>query len=170
MRWFASSLFALILSGIAGQTRSARADTLVGLDLDYVTGIDQRGVDSGTGGMLRLGREYDWLALSLTPEVGLSYYNFSGFREAHQIAAVVGGRIAFGKVVEPGVFAHVGVGRLSREPSGDTGPTFDLGGSLDFTLLPILDLGVHGAYDVHLADGGDSVNWLRLGAQATIHF
>ncbi|HEY8945381.1 MAG TPA: hypothetical protein VIM73_14020, partial [Polyangiaceae bacterium] len=51
-------------------TSTARAETRLALDLDYATAIDERGIDSGTGGALRLGQELDLVLVSLTPEIG----------------------------------------------------------------------------------------------------
>lgn len=158
---------ALILASLSSR---ARAETRLALDLDFATAIDERGIDAGTGGAIRLGQELDLAILSLTPEVGGSYHTFAGFLDASHYSGFVGGRVGFGKVIEPGAFAHIGIGRLSGAGGGDTGPAFDVGVYLDFTLLPILDLGVHAAYDVLLLDDGESFDWARFGAHASIGF
>jgi hypothetical protein len=150
--------------------RAAHADTKVALDLDYVNGIDEGGIDPGTGGALRLGKELDLAIISLTPEIGGSYHSFGGRLDAKHYSGFIGGRLAFGKVIEPAIFAHIGVGRLTGDFPGDTGAAFDAGVALDFTLLPILDLGLHAAYDSLALDGGENFDWFRLGAHAAIGF
>jgi hypothetical protein len=80
-------------------------------------------------------------------------------------------------VIRPSVFAHVGVGHLrydvpiTGDREGRTNVTGDAGLALDFTLIPLLDLGVHGAYNV-LAGGenSDSFSWLQAGVHATFVF
>jgi hypothetical protein len=166
------SLYGSIASAFAFLvfTSTARAETRLALDLDYATAIDEHSIDSGTDKALRLGQELDLVVVSLTPEIGGSYHTFAGALDASHYSGFIGGRLGFGKILEPGVFAHVGIGRLSNDVAGDTGPAFDMGVYLDFTLLPILDLGVHGAYDLLVLDDGESFDWARFGAHASIGF
>ncbi len=168
----ALTLASLALAGffVLTSAREARADTKLALDLEYAGAIDQRGIDGGTGGAVRLGQELDLVVVSLTPEIGGSFHAFGGYLDAKHYSGFVGGRLAFGKILEPGVFAHLGVGSLSGDFPSDTGPEFDVGLALDFTLLPILDLGVHGAYNNLFLDGGENFDWLRVGAHAAIGF
>lgn len=140
------------------------------LDLDFVGGIDETGVGAGTGGALRFGRKFDLMVLSLTPEIGGSYHTFSGSAEASEYSGFLGARLGFGKVLEPGVFAHVGVAHLSSWGIDDTAPAVDAGIFLDLTVLPILDLGVHAAYNAILPDGEDAFDWYRLGAHVALGF
>lgn len=151
---------------------TARAGTTLALDLDFATAIDEPHIDSGGGGALRLGYELDLAVLSLTPEIGGSYHALGGRIDVKHYAGFVGGRVSFGKVLEPGVFAHLGIGRLSADvgDASDTGPAFDAGVTLDFTLLPILDLGVHAAYANLIMDEGENFDWVRLGAHAALSF
>lgn len=162
--------FILTLISLTALPNRASADTRLALDLDYATGIDESGVESGTGGAIRLGQELDLVLVSLTPEIGVSYHAFSGALGASHYSGFIGGRLGFGKLVEPGVFAHLGVGRLSGELGGDTGPALDLGVFLDFTVLPIVDLGAHAAYDALFLDDGRAFDWARFGAHASVAF
>jgi hypothetical protein len=66
-------------------------------------------------------------------------------------------------LIEAGVFAHVGVGHAAVPVDAFTGLALDLGLTLDLTLIPGIDLGVHGAYD-SIAAGEESLDWYRLGA------
>ncbi len=149
---------------------SASGATKLALDLDYANGIDEAGVDPGAGGALRLGQELDLILLSLTPEVGASYHTFGGVIEPTHTSAFVGARLTLGKVLEPGVFAHFGVGHLSWEGDSETAPAFDAGVSLDLTLLPVIDIGAHAAYDALMISEGDAFDWYRLGVHAALTF
>ena len=166
-RWVAP-----VLAGLVGSlaAREARADTKLALDLDYAAAVDQGGVDGGAGGAVRLGQELDLVLVSLTPEIGGSYHSFGGTLDAKIYSGFVGGRLGFGKIIEPSVFAHIGIGKLTSRLPSDTGPTFDAGLALDFTLLPILDLGVHGAYHNLVLDDGENLDWIGVGAHAAIGF
>jgi hypothetical protein len=140
------------------------------LDLDFTGAIDETGVGAGTGGALRFGRKFDLMVLSLTPEIGGSYHTFSGSAEASEYSGFLGARLGFGKILEPGVFAHGGVAHLSAWGIDDTAPAVDAGVFLDLTLLPILDIGVHAAYNAILPDGGEAFDWYRLGAHVALGF
>jgi len=147
-------------SGGPGGTRLA-------LDLDYANGLEP-GVEGGMGGAIRFGREYDLVLLSLTPEFMGSFHQFSGAGDPTQFAGMAGGRATIGKIIEPGVFAHVGAGHASLPTDDLTGIAMDLGVTLDLTLIPILDIGVHGAYDaITWADEGTFDSY-RVGAHIAI--
>ena len=165
---------ALFVSGAAfGQARDEgsepeRSDpdrgpggTRLAFDVDYANRLDTD--DSGFGGAVRFGREYDVVLLSLTPEFMANLHQFSGPGEPLGFAGMAGGRATIGKIIEPGVFAHVGVGHATTEPDSLTGLGFDLGLTVDLTLIPAVDLGVHGAYD-SVGWGDDTFDWYRLGA------
>jgi hypothetical protein len=152
----------------------AGASTKLALDLNYAGGIDEPGIGNGTGGALRFGKELDLVAVSLTGELGLSYHTFDGELDPTHYGGFVGGRLAFGKILEPSIFAHVGVGRLNLDVAGtelhDTGPEFDVGLALDLTVLPLIDIGVHAMYDLQKLDDGKNFDWYKVGAHAALVF
>lgn len=124
----------------------------VALDLDYAGAINNDFIDNGGGGALRIGSELDLLLVTMIPELSLGYHAFGGddrgdrSYDARTFTGMLGGRIRFLKIIEPGIFAHAGVGRLSNyEPH--TGLAFDAGVTVDFTLLPLIDLGLHAAWN-----------------------
>lgn len=144
------------------------SNTNIALDFDFGAAVDQAGAKSGGGGALRIGQELDLFLISLTPELGGGYHAFSGDDKARIYSGFLGGRLAIGKIIEPAIFAHAGVARVEGFDSR-TAPTFDGGLALDFTLLPLIDLGVHGAYNVVLPrNDGSSLEFVTLGAHAAL--
>jgi hypothetical protein len=92
----------------------------------------------------------------------------SGADRSKLYSGFLGGRLAIGKIIEPSLFGHVGVGRLDG-PDARTAAVLDGGLAIDFTLLPLIDLGLHGAYNVMLPrDDGTSFKFVTLGAQAAL--
>lgn len=166
---FAAS--ALICGVLASPAAPARADVQVGGDLDYALPIDSR-ADSGGGFAVRLGWQLHVPMLVLTPEAAFNYEGFSGTYGPAVYRGVGGLRLGLGEVFRLGAFTHAGLGRLSADvPAPDpsrTGFTYDLGIFLDFSLMPLLNVGVHGAYNA--MPGGDepSFQWLTLGAHAEL--
>jgi hypothetical protein len=153
-----------------GRDEGDRDDSTTNIALDFDSGaaLDQPGTKSGGGGALRIGQELDLFLISLTPEVGGSYHAFGGDDETRIYGGFVGGRLAIGKIIEPSIFAHAGVARVQGFGSR-TAPTLDGGLALDFTLLPLIDLGVHGAYNVIFPrEDGSSLEFVTLGAHAAL--
>jgi len=145
-----------------------KSRTHIAVDFDYSTALDAPATKSGGGGALRFGQEFDLLLISLTPELGGSYHGFGGSDDAKLYTGFLGGRLAVGKIVEPSIFGHLGLGRLEGNEKR-TAPVMDAGLAVDFTLLPLIDLGVHGAYNVMLPrDDGSSLKYLTLGAHAAL--
>jgi len=142
--------------------------THIAFDFDFGSALDAPGTNSGGGGALRLGRKFDLLLISLTPEFGGSYHAFAGDERTKIYSGFLGGRLGVGKILEPSIFGHVGVGHVSGWQTR-TAPVMDGGLALDFTLLPLIDLGVHGAYNVLLPTNDEAaVKYVTLGAQAAI--
>jgi hypothetical protein len=153
-----------------GESRRDRdkSKTHVAVDFDFGTALDAPTTKAGGGGALRLGQEFDLLLVSLTPEFGGSYHGFGGDDRTKLYTGFLGGRFAVGKIVEPSIFGHLGVGRLTGAETR-TAPVMDAGLAIDFTLLPLIDLGVHGAYNVMLPrDDGSALKYVTLGAHAAL--
>ena len=130
------------------ENAQAKSGTAIGVDLDYTNGINEPQVGSGTGFNVRLGYKLDLLVAQLTPEIGGAYHTFSGDAGAKLAQGIVGGRLQFLKVLEPGIYAHLGYGHLSGSVGdGRSAATADAGVTLDLTLLPLVDLGVHAGYN-----------------------
>jgi hypothetical protein len=165
------ALFASVLAFAAARTAHASSGTAIGVDLDYTNGINEPHVGSGTGFNVRLGYKLDLLVLQLTPEIGGAYHTFSGDASPKFSQGIVGGRLQFGKILEPGLYAHLGYGHLSAQGVGHSGATADAGVTLDLTLLPLLDVGVHAGYNGMLKSGDyDAFDSYVLGVHGALIF
>lgn len=167
----AGSLLALS-SPLQAQDRREGGRTQLALDLEYAIPIDQGDVTTGAGGAIRLGSQTDLLLLSLTGEIGGSYHQFGGVPDVTAYRGFLGGRISVGKILEPGVYGHWGVGSLSLDPGDSrTAATFDAGLFLDLTVLPLVDLGIHAGYVTLLGnDELDAFEYYVAGAHAALVF
>ncbi len=98
-----------------------------------LTPLGESAVDLGTGYGLRFGLPIDIAVVELQPEVGVTIWR----GEATMATPRVGGRFSFGKILEPGAYAHFVylMGQESRRG-------WDAGVTLDFTAIPKVDLGV----------------------------
>ena len=170
-----SAIVLAALGCIAASANSARADFMLGVDLDSVLPLQSR-AEFGGGFAIRLGDQLHVPAVAFTPELAFSYDKFSKAYGPSVYRGVVGARLSIGELIRPGVYAHVGFGKYDldipgADPSG-TAITYDAGLSLDFTLLPLLNLGVHGSYNVLLGDDEDRerFKWLTLGAHVELVF
>lgn len=145
-----------------------KSKTHIAVDFDFNTAIDAPTTEAGGGGALRLGQEFDLFLVSLTPEFGGSYHAFGGDDRTKLYTGFLGGRFSVGKIIEPSIFAHLGVGHVSGLERR-TAPVMDGGLALDFTLLPLIDLGVHGSYNVMLPrQDGSALKFVILGAHAAL--
>lgn len=161
--------FSLISAG------SAKAEegggTQIAFDLDWVKALD--GGANGAGGAIRLGYELDLLIVTIIPELGGSYHSFSS-ADTKLYRGFAGGRLRFAKVIEPGIYAHIGYGHASVDAPGGTSRsagTSDFGVSLDLTLLPVIDLGAHAGYSLLFGtDEANSFDWWNAGLHGAIVF
>ena len=145
-----------------------KSKTHIAVDFDFSSALDALGTKMGGGGALRVGQKFRLPLVSLTPELGGSYHAFGGDDETRSYSGFLGGRLGIGTVVEPSVFAHVGLGHLEGLQTR-TGTMIDGGLALDVTLLPLIDFGVHGGYNVMLPNSdGSAFKYLTLGLQAAI--
>jgi len=168
----------LLLSGLFC-SEAARADyghdrhddptrLMLALDLDYATAISADGIERGGGGGVRLGSELDVFLVTLIPELNFDYHTFSGYGDATTVTGKLGGRIRFLKILEPGIFAHAGVGHVGGfDPF--TGFAFDAGLTLDLTILPLIDLGLHLAWNRVFGNRDhDGLSYGTFGAQVAL--
>jgi hypothetical protein len=172
-----ASTLALAIALTSSLTAFARDDddggkTTLALDLEYAGPIDEGEVKGGSGGAVRLGRQADLVLVSLTGEIGGSYHGFGGTPDVTVYRGFLGGRLQVGKILEPGIYGHLGVGKLNADPGDSrTAPTFDAGLFLDLTVLPLVDLGLHAGYDTVLGSGdAPAFDYWVAGAHAALVF
>jgi hypothetical protein len=155
----------------------SRAEIAIGADLDYAVPV-KSDAESGWGFGIRLGYQMHVPAVVLTPEIAFTYHDFSGNFAPKVYRGLAGLRLGIGEIIRPGVFGHLGMGRFAIDIPGldsidisHTAFTYDFGAFLDFTLIPIINIGVHAAYN-HLNGGNhaDGFQWVTLGAEAAIIF
>ena len=98
-----------------------------------VATMGDRSLNLGTGYGLRAGLPVDVLLVELVPEIGVTVWQDAELT----IIPEAGARFNFGKVLEPGAYAHV-----AYIPG--TVPTWgwDAGVALDVTVIPKIDFGV----------------------------
>jgi hypothetical protein len=163
--------YSTLSSGTAHADEGGGGKTQIALDLDWAKALD--GDANGGGGAIRLGYELDLVVLTLIPEIGGSYHSFSD-ADTKLYRGFVGGRLRFAKVLEPGIYAHLGIGRADVDrplrPSWTAG-TSDFGLLLDFTLLPVIEFGAHAGYAVQFGtDDADSFDWWNAGLHGALVF
>ena len=135
----------------------------------------------------RLGRRIPIRSFWETPELVFNYATFAssttnaGYPPGFEvIRGMFGVRLTFGGILRPGIYGHLGLGRLN----GAIGPTiqevrrishtaftWDGGVTLDLALSRNFELGVHGAYS-HLLGPGTRVDfrWLEFGGHLALIF
>ena len=100
-----------------------------------------------------------------------------GAIDASLYRGFAGVRLSLGKVIEPGIYGHVGYGHVSFDAvpgafdQSHGAFSYDVGATLDFTLLPVLGVGVHGAYNGLTGDSEfKQINWVNLGGHVSVQF
>lgn len=169
---FVSALGIVVAGNLATRVASAGTGPKLALDGEFAFGLQPDRLSNGAGGALRLGFELDAVVLSLTPEVGASYHGFAGDVDTTTAFRAFGGaRLAFFAVVRPGIYAHAGYAHVGFGNASSDAATYDGGLFLDFTLLPVLDLGLHGGYTmVAGSTDGPAVHWANVGAHIAFTF
>lgn len=165
---------AVAAAAVIALPRTAAAETVVGVDLNFNDAIAGDDAASGAGLDLYFGPRLDLAILTLTTELSGGYHNFGGPFDSNVYRLMGGGRLGVGVVIRPSVFAHLGVGHLRYEDlldggrDGRTNVAGDLGAALDFTLLPLVDLGVQASYNIVAGDDStDAFEWLQAGVHIT---
>ena len=122
--------------------------------------------DTGSDFGVWLGKRWELPAVVVGTELA---GNFADFPGVNVYRGLVGAKLGVGVVFRPSVFGHVGLASVALPGPNETRFTYDLGAALDFTLLPLLDLGIDGAY-VNLPDDSGDIDWVRFGAHAALVF
>jgi hypothetical protein len=168
LRVFGISALALSL-----WSATAAAKTTVAGDLDYAAPIDSR-ANSGWGFGIRLGQQFHVPLVVINPELGFTYHTFSDDSSPKAYRGIAGLRLGIGEIFRIGPFGHIGVGHLSLSGTPDlshTAFTYDAGLFLDLTVIPLLDVGVHGAYNrIVSGSSGPALQFATVGAHVALVF
>jgi len=156
------------LGAILFSSEAAIARVSIGADLDPLV-IPFNGANNGVGVALRLGAQIRLPMIVLTPELALRADSFGSGPDIYR--GLGGLRLGFGELLRPGVLAHIGAGSFSHGTDKYTALSYDAGVFLDFTLLPLLDIGGHATYN-YLAAGSSlpAFDWGALGVHANLVF
>ena len=149
-------LLSLAALGVAPATASAMS---VGAQAAVAQSLDDAGAGRGVQGWIDLSLPTPGLHLS--PQVVVCYM---GFEEERWLRGLVGGSLTVGAALRPGVYGHLGYARDLA--SLESGPTYDVGGQLDYAKIPMLDLGIRAG--VTAVPGRRS--WVSAGLHATVGF
>jgi hypothetical protein len=145
------------------------------LDVNYSEAVDHFETGKGGGVDVRFGPRLDLWLLQLTPELSAGLHDFGGYWSPTVVRSVIGGKLAVDLGVKPTVFAHLGVGRLRYDSleavarDAATGLAGDVGAALDFSVLPMLDVGMQGSYNVVGVELNRSrFDWVQVGGHVTV--
>lgn len=155
-----------VAAGILATPREAQAGPYLGIDLDLGTAFRER-VDFSYGLGGRFGYKI-WFfpaGVWLLPEVGGHFMRFgagNALGEFDHAGKVFGGvRFGFGHIVQPNIFAHLGLGFVG---ASELGPSADIGVGVDFQITRIFSLGLQVAYNsVTVTSSGDAAKWVNFG-------
>lgn len=174
----ASFSLALAASWLAPEV--ARADIAIAADLDVLVETANERIDSGGGAAVRLGWQLHLPLFALTPEIGFGWGKFGDGPTVYR--GIAGVRLGVGEVIRFGAFTHLGVAGSDYESDvvdeSSSGFTYDVGAFFDVTLIPLLDVGVHLAYN-HLSGEDEDVldaptlgnlGWMTFGVHAALVF
>lgn len=177
---FAAFTFGSMKQAAAGPT----IDLGLNLGTAFQTAPNTSSVDFSLGGNAAFGyrfyvpRSYIWVQ----PEVGGGYMRFgfnSAYTGGYEYAGTLNAGAKFGLrgLVQPNVFAHVGVGFLGREVGVNTvefalGPQLDIGAGLDIRPAPGFTIGAQLAYNTVPTPGDvyDAAKWLSFGVKVGFQF
>ncbi|APR75460.1 Hypothetical protein A7982_00806 [Minicystis rosea] len=153
-------------AAVLASSREALAGPFIGVDLDLGTAF-QRRVDFSYGLGARVGYKFHFAGapLWILPEAGGHFMRFGTGNDLgpydHAGAAFGGVRFGGGDIVQPNVFAHLGLGFVG---SSALGPHADIGAGIDFQITRLFSLGIQAAYNsITVTSNGDAAKWVSFG-------
>jgi hypothetical protein len=158
----------------------------LGFDLEgaFPVGVNvpgnQNDLKGGGGFKVRVGEQFRFPGIRFTPEAGYGFDHLWANDDAgdqfgwDMNKLFVGARLAFGHILVPVVYAHIGYG-WRQTPAADVlitggngGLAYDVGGALDLHVVPHFGFGVHLEYSA--IDIPFQPQWVALGAHADFIF
>jgi hypothetical protein len=170
-----------------GSSREAKAGPTVDLDLNLGTAFQTQNVsriDFSLGGGVAVGYRFNIPRsyVYLQPEIGGHYMHF-GFNSTQAGADYAGTlntgfKLGLQGLVQPNVFAHLGLGFMGTNYGGGytrgfIGPDLDIGAGLDIRPVPGFTIGAMLAYNSILVPGEtavDAAKWLSFGVKVGFQF
>jgi hypothetical protein len=158
--------------------------TVIALDVEGAIPVNVpraagQGLTGGAGFKARVGEQIRaGYGVHVTPEVGYAYdrlFASDGVSDSFSwdTYRVFGGvRLAFGRILQPVVYGHLGYGwRNTGDPSvtDAQGFAWDVGGALDLHLVPRFVIGVHVEY-AEIDVQPDTPSWVAIGGHAQLLF
>jgi hypothetical protein len=141
--------------------------------------LDGNNLEGGVGIKARIGEQIRLrYGMRITPEAGYGYDHLFakddiGDAYTWDMHRLFGGvRLAFGRILVPVIYAHVGYGwRTTGDPTVPTadGVAFDVGGALDLRVVPHFGIGVHAEYATIDAQPY-APEWVAIGMHADVTF
>jgi hypothetical protein len=153
---------------------TSAADTIIGVQGNINTLVEPSREGTGAGIDVLLGKRLDLTLVTFGTELSLGLHSLPGADKATAYRALAGVNLGIGSILRPSIFAHIGVGHIavaddSIPDQSRTGLAGDAGVALDFTLLPLLDIGVQGSYNaISKTSDTDPFRWLQAGVHATL--
>ena len=166
----ASTLTVLLFTSQAHAAFALGADLKLGMPMGG--GVSEM-LEVGYGFDGRVGYNLSLAMIEVQPELVFSYMRFGNEGESGSTIyrGMAGGRAGLGLGLMPFVYAHIGYGSFSSGLSafvGGSARTYDIGGGLDFTALPLINIGISAGYNIMKTD--KPVEWFDLGVHANIVF
>ncbi len=146
--------YTLLACGVAlGWASPARAFSL-GVEAGASRVADQG--EPGANLSVRVGLGLPTPGLHVQPELAIAYARYA---TADWASASVGGSVTAGDRVRPGAYAHVGYARVIGDVTA--GPTWDVGGLVELSVVPLVRLGLRAGWSA--LPTGDGVLGAGLG-------
>jgi hypothetical protein len=126
---------------------------MLALDLDFASGAGVDWLERGFGATARFGRDIRREMVTIVPELTLGLHNFTvtgfAFESVSLFTGEIGTRVRFFRFVEPGFYAHLGIGRgLGDDIFVRTGVAFDIGATLDLSVISFSGFGFNIGFHV----------------------
>lgn len=152
--------------------RPAAADVAIGAEAGMSIVTRDLGRDSkiGFGFAGRLGYDIDLSVLHLIPEIKVAFDRSPLVEDVNTLRPMVGVRASIGIMAIAIVgFAHVGYGFPlgASDQVEANGMVYEVGGGIDLTTLPLVDIGIWGAFN-SIRRGEPTYDWVSIGAQLTL--
>ena len=159
----AAALLIATVAALSAPDEARAGDLILGAEASYgaPSGDWAETTSGGAGLQLRLGYALPVPGIRLIPEVLGMQQEFGTLSDPQTPAAgdvtgysafigAAGLRVGLEGPISPAVFGHYGFGELESVASGvqQEGTYYDVGAALDLTILPLVNVGVHGSYHV----------------------